>query len=143
MKRRGFFGHAAGAAIAGPRIASDVAQGLAQPSIGGNIPFMGEAPCIPLDPRGSQLAKLERGITHTKQMRQAYTMGLDRFEGIDVLRRYPDVMELRSVSPAAKRIIAMDRYIAEQESERTMIDRLRQSLGLDKLGWIPWWRKED
>lgn len=126
LSRRGFFGVAAGAAVAGPSLAKEAAYKMAQTAnasnaIGGDIlgyPIGGLTDQIglvesPLE-RAAHKLSLLRGLTKDQKAEVRRMVGPVRSE----LDLDPDLQSYRSISLAAKVQMQMDRNV-----ERFLADR--------------------
>jgi hypothetical protein len=150
MKRRGFFGFAAGAAVAGPSIAKEaigqIASGLEATSLGlGGQNAMGGAYGLVsgmtqaqkggyFDPKGEALSALARlsGITAGARDRMKRTM--THVSSLD-----PDIASYRSLSLNAKIEMQRERQFERILSERRsywqrMVDGV---MGEDGEDWLP------
>lgn len=151
MKRRGFFGFAAGAAVAGPSIAKEaigqIASGLEATSLGiggeaanalaggyGLVSGTAQAQKGYFDPKGEALSALARlsGISASARERMKRTM--THVSALD-----PDIASYRSLSLNAKIEMQRERQFERMLSERRsywqrMVDGVMGEAGED---WLP------
>lgn len=95
-----------------------------------------------LDPLESAARKHLRPFFHMQKMRSGYRWGQNPEYPPSSGVAYPDVMELRSVSPAAKRVICMDRWFREREEEFQEETRVYAFFGIPRK-LVRWWKGEE
>lgn len=125
LNRRNFLRSSPAAAAAVKEIARDVEKKLASRSLGGTMPsnfYGGEISGGPLTGPAVDGAKRSMALfLRSKDVKNTYRG--------QVPVTYPDLEDLRSISPAAKRFLTAERHLREQREDRHILRPLQKILG--------------
>lgn len=105
--------------------------------------YMGEVPATPRpDPAYEALRRKLQPFTNTQRLRRLFRTGRNPdYPPDDSNVAYPDVLELRSISPAAKRFICAERWLREKDAEHEYESAIYKFLGLPR-SVARWWKGE-